>query len=208
MWLSCVYCRRHISHVICHMALQKTIPRTVGSGAGVQIEAKKAVDRLWYKQGGATKDAICWKSSDRGPTKAVRSRHLQIRSPIDLFIDRADQRKWNQPQKCCWCVLLHRRALFRNSIEKSPVFWISAPLTIKCRSLPYNIAIVDARPGVNDCYLLTVLSVLYLINSPSISLSVSSNQFLSDSLDFLKPLQAYLLLYLEPEVLKIFIRRV
>ena len=85
------------------------------------------------------------------------------------------------------------------------MFWISAPLTIKCRSLPYNIAIVDARPGVNDCYLLTVLSVLYLINSPSISLSASSKQFLSGSLDFLKPLQAYLLLYPEPEVLKIFI---
>ena len=59
----------------------------------MQIEAKKAVDRECYKQPEETKYAICWKSSDTGPPKAARFHDLQIRSPINLFIDRAEEVK-------------------------------------------------------------------------------------------------------------------
>jgi hypothetical protein len=110
---ACLLADVTISHVTCHMASHRK--HSGFRSKKCKLKQEKAVDRGWFKQLDATKDAVCLKSSDKEAPKAAPSHHLQIRSPINLFIDRREE--VNSTAKVT--VLLHRGAPFRNFIERS-----------------------------------------------------------------------------------------
>ena len=141
-----------------------------------------------HKQLGATKNAICWKSSDKEPPKAARFRHLQIRSPNKwiYWLRRGSEIYRKSAVYACYFIVdLHFEILLRNQRGINNLA-ISALLSV------LRLAIVHARLGVKDRYLCYYCAQ---------TLSHSIHRLISTSLLwFLKPTCASLLLCPESEV--------